>query len=466
MLPRFEVVHRARPVRLVAHEREAGFVAPFAAVEVELLGPEIAGRVEAGFTGPAGLRLLGWYDGGRRLTGLDVTDASGRTTHHRSRRHGRPDTAPGALATTLTGSWLTVLTRSDGAWTARGRVDLTDRLDSENCWLGPDPGASDTSGASSFLDLELAATTGWQSRGPDAASPLGEVRSGTFGQLGLRDCHFVTHADGRPYQLDGLLFLTMTQSGPGFFTAAHTGVWSYDPGTHALEHRADLFFRRDGCVRGDHAAHLVRHEERWLVATSTWGDFDGTSVGITLAESEADLLQGEHVLEGTRLELPVGDLPQRCVGVWDPHLALVDGHWHIAFVAARKFFSFHPALARARQPGRLDGFEMLGAAPDRTSTEGTVMVPVDGAWRVLASDGRDNARGVPSGFPVFDLRMRQVGTLDVPYPTNLPWPNVVEWDGGWLMVTFDGTPYGGALPGYGTHGDVVVMRAERRAQRS
>jgi hypothetical protein len=25
------------------------------------------------------------------------------------------------------------------------------------------------------------------------------------------------------------------------------------------------------------------------------------------------------------------------------------------------------------------------------------------------------------------------------------------------MVTFDGTPTGGALPGYGTHGDVVVM---------
>ena len=77
---------------------------------------------------PASLRLEGWYDGGRRLAGIDVTDAAGRTTHHRSRRHGRPDTPPEAIATTLTGRQLTVLTRNDGTWTARARVDLTDRV--------------------------------------------------------------------------------------------------------------------------------------------------------------------------------------------------------------------------------------------------------------------------------------------------------------------------------------------------
>jgi hypothetical protein len=32
-------------------------------------------------------------------------------------------------------------------------------------------------------------------------------------------------------------------------------------------------------------------------------------------------------------------------------------------------------------------------------------------------------------------------------------------DGDWLLVTFDGTPVGGPLTGYGTHGDLVVMRA-------
>ena len=29
----------------------------------------------------------------------------------------------------------------------------------------------------------------------------------------------------------------------------------------------------------------------------------------------------------------------------------------------------------------------------------------------------------------------------------------------WVMVTFDGTPSGGELLGYGSHGDLVVARA-------
>ena len=31
-------------------------------------------------------------------------------------------------------------------------------------------------------------------------------------------------------------------------------------------------------------------------------------------------------------------------------------------------------------------------------------------------------------------------------------------DGTWSLLTFDGTPAGGRLAGYGTHGDLVVMR--------
>ena len=54
----------------------------------------------------------------------------------------------------------------------------------------------------------------------------------------------------------------------------------------------------------------------------------------------------------------------------------------------------------------------------------------------------------------------RVGALEAPYPSNIPWPTVVRLgDGSWLLVAFDGTVYGGPLPGYGTHGDVVLMRA-------
>jgi hypothetical protein len=77
---------------------------------------------------------------------------------------------------------------------------------------------------------------------------------------------------------------------------------------------------------------------------------------------------------------------------------------------------------------------------------------------VLASDGRDNRRRHRAAYPVFDLDLRQVGTVSAPYPTNLPWPTLVPTPQGMLMVGFDGAPSGGRLAGYGTHGAVVIAR--------
>ena len=80
---------------------------------------------------------------------------------------------------------------------------------------------------------------------------------------------------------------------------------------------------------------------------------------------------------------------------------------------------------------------------------------------MLASDGADNPRGLRERFPVFDLAMAEIGALEAPYPTNIPWPTLLERDGVWTMLTFDGTPYGGGVSGYGTHGDLVVLRTKR-----
>src|SRR5262249_24756140 len=97
-----------------------------------------------------------------------------------------------------------------------------------------------------------------------------------------------------------------------------------------------------------------------------------------------------------------------------------------------------------------------GAATDRRATEGTTLLRGDDGWLVLASDGRDNRGPHRAEDPVFDLDLRQLGTLRAPYPTNIPWPTLGRVDGRWLLVGFDATPYGGSLLGYGTHGTVVV----------
>ncbi|KRF20923.1 hypothetical protein ASG90_00400 [Nocardioides sp. Soil797] len=448
MWTRFEEVHRSRPVQLVGRERQAGFVAPFAAVEVELSTDDVAGRVVAGFT-VGTLHLEGWYDAIGRSCGIDVTDSgavsSGQAGRHRSRRHGRLPGPPQALGVMVTGRQVTVLTRAGGEWTARGKVVLDHDLDPE----------------------QLTVAAKWQPADAHTTvqtTPIMSWRAGTSGQLGVRDVHLVSHADGTPYERGGRLFLALTHAGPGFFGTARCGVWAFDPETFELEHRSDLWFRRDGVVRGDHAVHVVRDGEQWLVASSTWSTFDDASdprertVGIHLSTSAADLLDGEHVLEPAPLDVPLEQLPRPVVGCWDPHLTRIDGHWHLAFVAARKFFSFYPALARASDD--LTDWELLGAATDRTATEGTVIVRVDDAWRVLASDGPDGPRNRRRRFPVFDLAMREVGALDAEHPTNIPWPSVIPRDGHCLLVTFDGTTAGGALPGYGTHGDFVVLRTK------
>ncbi len=443
MLGSFEVVARRRRVDLVAPRFttvtadgpgiwELPQPAPYAAAVAGLLGPVSTGVWFRSEGTSLGVRL--------RDGTIDLhVEAGGRTTHHRSRRFGRLDAPVTAVGITLTGTHLTGLTLERGRWRARARHDLGERLDTRDEVF------------TSSLRLE-------------ADGDVREVTAGAFGQLGLRDVRLVSEADGTPVRDGRRLLLTATHAGPGFFDAAHTGVWSLDPDGWVLEHRADLFFRRPDKpgAYGDNATHLVRDGGRWLVATSTWGDFDGhtgrgrrdATVAVNLADTDADLLTGRHVLDTRPLRLPTDGL--RSVGVWDPHLVRIEGRWHVGFVSASRFFRFHPALAAG---DTLDDLRLLGADQARTATEGTTLARVGGEWVVLASDGRQGPRGHRAAFPVFDLALRQTGRLHAPYPTNIPWPTVVETEAGWVLVTFDGTRAGGDLVGYGSHGDLVVMRS-------
>lgn len=441
MLPRFEIAARHRPVALVGRRDTFPLLAPFAAVEAAVTGAAVA---ELALAGTDGSRLAVRLVAGR--ASLHVL-AEGREHVLRSRRHGRLRTPAERLGLALTGRHLTVLTSAEEVWTIRGRVDL-----------GALAGGPDTSDARWLAGLR-----------PSASGDVADVTAGTFGQLGLRDVRTVSHADGSPYREGTDVLLSATSAGPGFFDTAHTSVWALGRDDR-VRHRADLFFTRPDRpgVFGDHATHVVRDGDRWLVATSTWSDFPAdrraradARVGVTLATTSADLTRGQHLLATRALDLPT-HAPS--VGVWDPHLARDDdGTWLVGYVSARRFFDFHPVLAAG---ATLDELTLQGAATDRTATEGSTLARLDGTWRVLASDGRDNGPAVRGRLPVFDSSMQEVGTVDAPYPTNIPWPTVVPPDPDepgdrWRLVTFDGTPSGGALAGYGTHGDLIVMRGAR-----
>ena len=448
-LPRFEHAARIRPVALLqrAQIRATGALsqtpcprpAPYATAIVSGVGE----RLTVAWRSGQDVLAAEYADGAAHLR---VT-RGGRTTVHRSRRFARLPAPARDVALTLTGTHLTVLTRdADSPWEARARVDLSEMVDTrDEAWL-----------AALVVEHEGQVET---------------LEAGPYGQLGLRDLRVTTHPDGAAYRLeDGRAVLAATSAGPGFFDTAHTSVWALDPVALTLEHLSDLYFhRRDRPgVFGDHATHLVRDGDAWLVATSTWGDFDshreGASVAVTLARSDGDLLSGEHVLETVPLDLPTSGFTS--VGVWDPHLVRTGDGWLVGYVSARKFWRFHPVVASGPSLGSL---RVLGVDPRRRATEGTTLARVSTGstvgpeWVVLASDGRDGRRGERERYPVFDLSMKEIGTLDAPYPTNIPWPTLLpvsDEDGSdVLMIGFNGRPWGGSLLGYGTHGAVVIAKS-------
>ena len=129
------------------------------------------------------------------------------------------------------------------------------------------------------LDLRDPATLArhsyaWGPVDADATAAVGEVRAGPFGMAGVRDPHLVQHVDGTPYVRDGLLYLTMTCAGMGFFSQAHWGVFTLDlAAPERVTQVAHLFSRRDGLLLGDHAGQVVVDGDRTYLAVSSWGDF-------------------------------------------------------------------------------------------------------------------------------------------------------------------------------------------------
>lgn len=285
---------------------------------------------------------------------------------------------------------------------------------------------------------------------------LGTGRAGLFGMAGLRDLHVVQHADGSLFtDSGGTAYLTATCAGLGFFRQAHWGVFSFDPDRPgSLRQTAHLYARRDGLVLGDHAGQLVRDGDRWLLAVSSWGDFSpDRGVHVRHLATADDLLHGVHRLETERTSLPT------TVSAWDPGMARVDGRWFVSYVESpsQEPFEFHPALAATTADRWHEGLEQVGAAEGMRQCEGPVLTRVEGRWWLLASDG--HARE----YPVFDLAMNRVGSLEAPYGTNIPHPQVVASpSGGQSLWTFDGTQYDEHVLGYGSHGDVLVMRTVER----
>ncbi len=450
---RFSPVAQYRPFAIVApgfaqHEtRDVGPVAatvrsehrpvaPSAAVEAVVSEP--SGGIALGLASGADEHLLATYDPVQRVAALEMrVDGRTRTLARRV----VPVPAPFRMAFTLCENYTTMLVRhGDETWrpVVHQRVDVAERLD--------------------FREPDTLArfTYAWGPIHPDRPPTIGRLLAGPFGYTGIRDLHLVQHVDGRPYVQDGCAYLTATCAGTGFFPAAHWGVFTLDLSDPTrLEQVAQLYSHRDGLLLGDHAGQVVVDEDagHCLVGVSSWGDFDTPSphgVGVRRTTTSLEVLHGVHVLTTEPYELPTE------LSAWDPAMTRIGDRWHVGFVEnppQRGPLGFRPALA-VGPPGAdpFTGLTMIGSDTSVEQTEGPILQQVDGAWWLLASDGRNRE------YVVYDLRMRRRGSLDAPYGSNIPHPQLVPLpDGGWWLITFEGTAFAEEQLGYGGHGDVVVL---------
>ena len=446
---RFEEVARQRPFDLVAPTAQtvrvdaADTAVPQPAAYVTLTGnlPDPAASASLTLTSGAA-RLSASYDTSSARISLEVADAT-RTTTHRSRRFGRCPTPPRRLALTLTGLHLTAFAHDGERWTARGRVDLRDRLD---------PRAED------FVAGLRAVAHGTSS-----------AECGGFGQLGLRDLRFVTTAEGEPVREgDGAWLLTATNAGPGFFDAAHTGVWSLDPGPRGRSAPRRPVLPPTGAAAASTATTPPTWSataRRWLVATSTWGDLD-----VTTPQRRRRATVGSRWRTGRRPD--AGPARARHPGVaaptdglgsvatWDPHLVRERRAAGWSASSARR--SCSASTPPSRLDPTLDDLALRRRRPTRRATEGTTLLR-DGAGLAGRRQRRPRRPARPApGVPGLRPAPAQLGQLDAAYLTNLPWPALApdpDRPGGWLMVAFNGRAAGGEVLGYGTHGDVVVLRS-------
>jgi hypothetical protein len=434
---------RAEPTLL---RIEAGPVAPYCTVIVTIgsseTGADEAGTVTAGLVRDASNYVIASFerngDPAKAAVAIDVR-VEGRTTRVASVNVDRAGVT--RYAFTVNENYVTALVARGVDWVPVVQHRITDLLDLRN------------------PAVLRQYRYGFGAGGAGTTVTIEDVRAGYFGQAGIRDLHVISHSDGRPYIRNGKLYLTATQAGLSFFQAAHWGVWTLDlDEPYQVEPVAALFFERDGLVLGDHAGQIVAddHDGGFHVAVSSWGDFAFKGMHVRYCRTFNNILSGVHVLKSARMSLPTD------VSAWDPSMVRIGGRWYVGFVESpyqdpTRGFNFHPALARSDRGGSLNRLSKVGADLSRDQTEGTILQKVGGRWYLLASDGVDRQ------YRVYDLSMKLLGFLKAPYGSNIPHPQVIpisdQGQTTYLLITFEGTQYHEELLGYGTHGDLIVMRA-------
>jgi hypothetical protein len=164
-----------------------------------------------------------------------------------------------------------------------------------------------------------------------------------------------------------------------------------------------------------------------------------------------DLLRGVHVLETEPSDLPTD------VSSWDPGFARVHNRWYLGFVESpsQDPLDFHLALASTGSGSPWRAWPRW--APPTTCTSVRAR-----SWPASATGGGfSRATDTPGSSRCSTWTWSgPAGSTRRTSRTSHTRSLLQRPGGGWLMVSFDGTPYAERTVGYGGHGDLVVMAGD------
>ena len=308
-----------------------------------------------------------------------------------------------------------------------------------------------------LVDLRRADVLGRARATPGVAAPGGGAGAGPRGAV--RDDRAARPAPGAArgrvaVRRDGRVYLTWTCAGLGFFQQAHWACGRLDLGRPGrLRAGRQLYSRRDGLVLGDHAGQLVRDGDRWLVATSSWGDFDADgrprAAHLRRPTTCSPACTSSRPSRATSADRR-GQLGPRAHPDRRPLAARLRGEPQPGPVR------LPPCARRDRRPADwTDGLEKVGRggrpAPVRGPGHRRGRRRPATCWPATRTTRTTRSSTSPgAGWAGSTRRTR---------PTSRTRSSSRTLQAGWLMLTFDGEQWHEDVMGYGGHGDVVVMHS-------
>lgn len=286
-----------------------------------------------------------------------------------------------------------------------------------------------------------------------AGARLSRAQSFLSCGTGQADPQVIQNSDGTPFIRDGRLYLCMTTRGFEKIPDSYQGVYSLGLTGYDLRLEGALFFcENDGILHGYHATKVVRHENEWLLLTTTHG---GAKHTLAWAKTEADILHGIHCLECWELDFPHNDKAGKDLNTEDPDF-FYDAkakRWRLAYCTL-KDKSYVTCLCESKKWN--GGYRQIAQSEQNNNTG--IRITSVGGKRYVLSGGSDTT------FYIYEYpSLKYAGTFRQEFPNGgfRGWPTIVPVRCGnyerYLWITFDR----GAQTGRYSYGTLYFYLADR-----